>query len=144
MILFDSDHLTVLEMPDCERRRNLLARMALATEPLSVPIVAAEEGLKGWLASINKEKMVKRQPKPYRELSRLIRFFAAFPLIDFTDPAAAKFDELRKAKVRIGTQDLKIASIALVNDALLLTANRQDFELVPGLRFENWLDFPPA
>jgi tRNA(fMet)-specific endonuclease VapC len=35
---------------------------------------------------------------------------------------------------------LKTACIALENDALLLTANRRDFEKVPGLRFENWLD----
>jgi tRNA(fMet)-specific endonuclease VapC len=34
---------------------------------------------------------------------------------------------------------LKIASIALANDALLLTANRRDFEKVPGLQLENWL-----
>jgi len=27
-----------------------------------------------------------------------------------------------------------------VNDALLLTANQEDFEQVPGLRFANWLD----
>jgi tRNA(fMet)-specific endonuclease VapC len=144
MILFDTDHLSVLEMPDSERRRNLLARMALATSPLMIPIVAAEEGLKGWLATIAKERLVIRQPKPYQKLAKLLRFFAAFTVVDFTDPAAAKFEELRKAKVRIGTQDLKIACIALVNDALLLTANRQDFEQVPGLRFENWLDAPPA
>jgi tRNA(fMet)-specific endonuclease VapC len=36
--------------------------------------------------------------------------------------------------------DLKIAATALVNDALLLSANRRDFERVPGLRVENWLD----
>jgi tRNA(fMet)-specific endonuclease VapC len=36
--------------------------------------------------------------------------------------------------------DLKIAAIALVNQALLLTANRRHFERVPGLKSENWLD----
>lgn len=144
MILFDSDHVSVLKYPGTLRARNLLARMALAPEPVLVPVVAAEEQMKGWLASINKEKSIFRQPGPYRELAKLFRFFAAFSVVDFEDPAAAKFEELRKAKVRIGTQDLKIASIALVNDALLLTANRQDFEQVPGLRFENWLDLPPA
>jgi tRNA(fMet)-specific endonuclease VapC len=36
--------------------------------------------------------------------------------------------------------DLKIAAIALVNQALLLSANLRDFEKVPQLRVENWLD----
>jgi tRNA(fMet)-specific endonuclease VapC len=40
----------------------------------------------------------------------------------------------------IGTHDLKIAPIALVNDATLLSANLRDFEQVPGLRVENWLE----
>ena len=35
---------------------------------------------------------------------------------------------------------LKIAATALVNNALLLSANQRDFERVPGLRVENWLD----
>jgi tRNA(fMet)-specific endonuclease VapC len=35
---------------------------------------------------------------------------------------------------------LKIAATALVHDALLLSANLRDFERVPGLRIENWLD----
>ena len=35
--------------------------------------------------------------------------------------------------------DLKIASIALVHDALVLSANRRDFQKVPGLRVEDWL-----
>jgi tRNA(fMet)-specific endonuclease VapC len=43
-------------------------------------------------------------------------------------------------KIRIGTMDLKIASICLAHDALLLSRNRVDFEKVPGLRVENWLD----
>ena len=38
------------------------------------------------------------------------------------------------------TQDLKIASLALANDALLLSANLRDFEQVSGLSVESWLD----
>ena len=47
---------------------------------------------------------------------------------------------LRKSGVKIATMDLKTACVAMANNALLLTANRRDFEKVPGLRFENWLD----
>jgi tRNA(fMet)-specific endonuclease VapC len=40
--------------------------------------------------------------------------------------------------------DKKIAAIAIANKALLLTANRRDYEQIPGLRFENWMDEPPV
>ena len=42
--------------------------------------------------------------------------------------------------MRIGTQDLRIASVALSIDAVVLSRNLRDFRQVPGLRVENWLD----
>ncbi len=73
-------------------------------------------------------------------MARLFDYFRAFTILPFDERAADRFDELRAAKIRLGTMDLKISAIALVNQALLLTANRRDFEQVPGLRVENWLD----
>ena len=46
------------------------------------------------------------------------------------------FNGFRKSGVKIGSMDLKMASIAVANNALFLTANRRDFEKVPGLRFD--------
>jgi predicted nucleic acid-binding protein len=60
-------------------------------------------------------------------------------VVRWDENAASYFQELRSDRVRIGTQDLKIASIALANDALLLTANSRDFEKVPGLHVEDWI-----
>jgi tRNA(fMet)-specific endonuclease VapC len=53
--------------------------------------------------------------------------------------AAEKFEQLRSQRVRIGTMDLRIASICLTRNLILLTRNRKDFQQVPGLQFEDWL-----
>jgi tRNA(fMet)-specific endonuclease VapC len=73
-------------------------------------------------------------------LAKVFEFYASYPIVPFDEMAARRFEEFRKAKIRVGTSDLKIAAVAITCDSLLLTANRHDFELVPGLRFENWLD----
>ena len=141
MILLDTNHVSILKMPPSERRTRLIERIALAHHELfGIPIVVVEETMRGWLAAIAKERLAQRQVRAYRELSSLFEFFATFPIAPFDQAAAQQFDALRAAKVRIAAGDLKIAAIALACNALLLTANRRDFEKVPGLRFENWLE----
>jgi tRNA(fMet)-specific endonuclease VapC len=48
------------------------------------------------------------------------------------------FDQLKSAKIRIGTMDLRIAAIALSRNLTVLTRNLSDFGKVPGLRIEDW------
>lgn len=140
MILLDTDHLTVLGFRSGERCARLVARMEAGHDEFGTTIVNVAEQMKGWLAAINRERQVVRQVAAYRELARLFEFFSEYHIAAFDVAAANRFDALRAAKVRIGTADLKIAAVALTCDALLLTANRQDFEKVPGLRIANWLD----
>jgi hypothetical protein len=46
----------------------------------------------------------------YDRLAKLLAFFNGWSITRFDGRAAAVFDNLRKQKVRIGSQDLKIAS----------------------------------
>ncbi len=141
MILLDTNHVSILRMPSNERRTRLLERMNLSLDQhFGIPIVAVEETMRGWLAAIAKERLARRQVAAYRELSSLFEFFATFPIVPFDQAAADLFESLQAARVRIATRDLKIAAITLTSNDLLLTANRRDFEKVPGLRFENWLE----
>jgi tRNA(fMet)-specific endonuclease VapC len=56
----------------------------------------------------------------------------------FEDPAVAEFKRLKQSKIRIGTMDLRIASIALANTATVISRNLRDFQRVPGLHVEDW------
>lgn len=142
MILLDTDHATFLKYPESERGTRLVERLKArpSGQVVAVSIVTVEEQMRGWLASIAKERLSRRQVSAYTELARLFEYFRLFHVAQFDDRAADQFDTLRSAKIRLGTMDLKIAAIALVNNALLVSANRRDFERVPGLRVENWLD----
>ena len=59
-------------------------------------------------------------------------------VLDYDAAAIQRFQELRKAKIRIGTMDLKIAAIALSRGAKLLSRNLSDYRKVPGLVVEDW------
>ena len=76
----------------------------------------------------------------YTRLQRLFEFIAEWELLPWDEAAVSVMLDLRQSKIRVGTMDLKIASIALARDATLLTRNSRDFNQVPNLRIENWLD----
>jgi predicted nucleic acid-binding protein len=47
-----------------------------------------------------------------------------------------QFQALRTMRLRMGRRDLRIAATALVQNVVLITRNRRDFEQVPGLMKE--------
>jgi tRNA(fMet)-specific endonuclease VapC len=138
MILLDTDHLTLLSYPNNPRCEALKARMkASPDQEIGTTIISVEEQWRGWFAVVARHRDVRKQVKPYQELVELQAFLSDWTILPFDDAAADRFEQNRG--VRIGSMDLKIASIALVHDALVLSANLQDFQKVPGLRVENWL-----
>nr|WP_294221339.1 type II toxin-antitoxin system VapC family toxin [Prosthecobacter sp.] len=103
-------------------------------------IVTVEEGCRGWLAKIASYREPGQQVWAYGELEKLLTLTASFVRLPWDDEEAKRLQAFREQGIRIGTMDLKIACIAMEYDPILLTRNRADFEKVPGLRFENWLD----
>ena len=96
--------------------------------------------MRGWLALLIRKTAGEMQIVAYREFQRGMESLIRFPILPFDEAAARIFHRLRDARTRTGTMDLKIAAICIAHDALLLTRNLVDFEKVPGLRVENWLD----
>ena len=140
MILLDTDHLSVLKYDEHPRCSALKERMRASEDPFfAITIISAEEQMRGWLAKIHAAKDAEKQVAWYDQLAWLIEFLADWHIIAFDQPAAAEFKRLQRQRLRIGTLDLKIAAIARIHDALLLSANTLDFSRVPGLRLESWI-----
>jgi len=75
-------------------------------------------------------------------LNLLDALFANFKSLSFDDPAAKKYGEIRIALARqgtpIGPNDLMIASIAAVHNAVIVTHNLREFLRVPELKVDDW------
>jgi tRNA(fMet)-specific endonuclease VapC len=139
MILLDTDHLSILVNRNSAGHGALITRLEDSGDSLGVPVICVEEQCKGWLAKIHRARNAHQQIPAYEQLINLFHFFEDWEIVSFQAAAADNFNRFRKQKIRIGSQDLKIAAIALTHDALLLSANLRHFHQVPGLRVENWL-----
>src|SRR5689334_6867976 len=107
MILLDTDHLTLLEFADQHRGKALSARLQESTDPhIATTVICFEEQMRGWLAEIRRRNDVERQVAAYQRLATLVQFFQRWELRAFDLRAAQEFKRLRKAGIRIGTQDL--------------------------------------
>jgi tRNA(fMet)-specific endonuclease VapC len=94
--------------------------------------------MRGWLSYAAKAQTIENQVEAYKELKRQLTNYCTIPIIDFDEQAAREFKRLKKLYPRLGTMDLKIASVVLVNQAVLLTRNSSDFGRIIGLLVEDW------
>jgi tRNA(fMet)-specific endonuclease VapC len=65
------------------------------------------------------------------------------PVVSFDEASGHTYGSLRAAQERAGRNvaepDLRIASIALTYDMVVITGNSRHFKLIDGLQLENWL-----
>ncbi len=105
---------------------------------LAVTIVTTEEQFRGWLDAIRRHNGSLRQLWAYQGLLDAVLFSQQVTILPFDQAAYQQFEALRQQKIRIGSQDLRIASITLTLGATLVTRNSRDFGQVPGLMIEDW------
>lgn len=138
MYLLDTDHLSTLQRGG-EAARRLLQRLVNAeTNEIAATIISYEEQTRGWLSYMAKARSVKAQVEGYSQLQKHLENYCAIPVLDFSERSAQEFQRLKKADPRLGSMDLKIAAIAIANNAILLSRNLSDFRQITGLLVEDW------
>jgi tRNA(fMet)-specific endonuclease VapC len=98
-----------------------------------------------WFCSVVKAELFFGAMKSTRipeNLALLDELFANFESFSFDDDAARKYGDIRSDLARkgtpIGPNDLMIAAIASVHQAILVTHNTKEFTRVTGLTVEDW------
>jgi tRNA(fMet)-specific endonuclease VapC len=140
MYILDTDHLSVLDRGGTEAQSLVIRLANINTNPndVAVTIISYEEQVRGWLDYISRTKTVAAQVEAYKQLQKQLNNYCNIPIIEFNEQAAQEFQRLKKLYPRLGTMDLKIAAIALVQQAVVLTRNQRDFGKIVGLQIEDW------
>jgi tRNA(fMet)-specific endonuclease VapC len=83
-----------------------------------------------------------RSNSSQKSLNMQVLFLSQFISLPFDDRCAEMCAKVRadlsKLGTPIGSNDLQIASIALVHDLILVTHNVREFSRVDGLKLEDW------
>lgn len=134
-VLLDTDHMSLHERGHLPLRARLAA---FPSEEVATSIVTVEEMIRGRLALLARRSAGPARVHAYAKLLETVQFFRTIPVVPFDMACEQQFQTLRALRLRVGSQDLRIAAIALVHNVVLITRNRRDFEHVPGLRLDDW------
>jgi tRNA(fMet)-specific endonuclease VapC len=135
--IMDTDHLSLYQRnhPQVGNRIRLARASGLI---LKTTVVTVEEQYGGRLAQIRKAQTPEVLVAAYDRLIATFSLFAQLDILPYNLAADGCFRQFRQAGIRIGTQDLRIASIVIAHGGIILTRNSKDFDRVPGLTIEDW------
>jgi tRNA(fMet)-specific endonuclease VapC len=133
--LFDTDHFTLWDQGDL----NVIQR--LAKKPggsIGLSVVTVEEIVRERLAYLSRARDAVGRLQGYHWLMHSLQILQCWIVVPYESNAEKAYQHLLGQRVHIGSQDLKIASIALANQLIVVTRNQRDFGRVPGLVIEDW------
>lgn len=139
MIILDTDCLSLLDREKIIEpsllRQNL---QKYQPDDIFTTIITFEEQMRGWLSFLAKSKTLEQEIYAYQKLHRFLESYRDTSVLDFDEKSAAVFQDLKSRKIRIGTMDLKIAAIAISQNAVLVSRNLADFSQVSDLSVQDW------
>lgn len=133
--VLDTDHLSLYQRGDVRVRSHL---GPISHQPITITVITTEEQLRGRLAQIRAPQTEPARIEAYHWLGETVEMLKDFTILGYDASASAIYESLRRQKLRLGTQDLRIAAIVLAVGGTLVTRNQQDFGQVFGLTLEDW------
>ncbi len=133
--VLDTDHVSLLQ-----RGHPVVVSKVGAVNPaeIAVTVITIVEQMYGRLDVINRAKSKQELVTAYALLKETFNLLSQANILNFNEAAFDTYNELLKQKIRVGTQDLRIAAIALSLNATVVTRNFKDFQKIPNLKIVDW------
>jgi tRNA(fMet)-specific endonuclease VapC len=133
--ILDTDHVSLFQ----RGHPQIVNRLAeIAPKDVAITIITLEEQIRGRFNMIRRVSLPNELILAYRKFHITFDSLKSFSILDFSPMASTLYSSLITQKIKIGTQDLRIAAIALSENAILVTRNQRDFAKVPNLALEDW------
>jgi tRNA(fMet)-specific endonuclease VapC len=138
--ILDTDHTSLF----LAGNKSVILQVAEHAEDIAITIITVQELFNGWNGKLNDPRRASNLSDFYTKLWQTTEFFKIITILNFDRDTEEYYNNLRQnnhflTKKRL-EKDLRIASIALVQNAVVVTRNYKDFSQVPNLQIENWVD----
>lgn len=122
--------------------KSIIAQVAKHSNNVAITVITVQELFNGWAGRLNDPAQANNLTHLYTKLWKTVEFIKVITVLNFDKDAENCYQLLQQnskalAKKRI-EKDLRIASIALTQNAIIATRNYQDFSQIPNLKIENW------
>jgi tRNA(fMet)-specific endonuclease VapC len=135
LYIFDTDVMTLYERMHPGLIRNIFHHIL---DDIQVSSITVEEQISGWFTMLRSAQDPQQIEVAHRRLASVVLSLGTWDIIPFTAAAELRFQDLRKRRLNVRGNDLRIAAIALEAGATVVTKNLRDFKRVPGLQCEDW------
>jgi tRNA(fMet)-specific endonuclease VapC len=139
LLLLDTDHISLA----LRGNPKIVDRLQhLRKSQWAVSVISIQEIFNGWIGSLNDPRYKDQQVELYTRLWQSNEFFQRAQVLNFDTSANTTYKQLLQKYPHLNKRrlekDVKIASVAIANQMILVTRNQRDFVLVPGLQIEDW------
>jgi tRNA(fMet)-specific endonuclease VapC len=135
LYVLDTDQISLFQRSHLRVRENITRINPLER---AVTIISVAEQFQGRLAAVRRASSEAEVIVRLEQLRETLIFYLNTQVLPYDEAAQTIYEQLKKQKIRIGTQDLRIAAITLSRGATLVTRNRRDFVQVPKLTVVDW------
>jgi tRNA(fMet)-specific endonuclease VapC len=136
LYIFDTDSITHYQLGNALLLRNMMRHLG---HTFAISVITVEEQLVGWQRALRQAKDDRRREAIYEQMARAVEFLAGWRVFAYPVSAMNRHAAFMRQRLNVGSNDVKIAAIALEYGATVVTRNLRDFRRIPGIVAEDWV-----